>query len=211
MENGVFKIHLLKHFLSQLAPPLRDGCFGRLDHHQLVALASCFMPVEKVKNFVMSAETKSALDGPMRELKETARMVAEVQKECKLEIEVDDFVDSFKPVLVEVVYHWSKGVHFDEVCKKTDLFEGTVIRALRRGIACALVCVLVTVESGAKFFFGIRESSYLKTNFEIHSFLTTRNRTPFRAIGQTGSQLAPPHYRWVNWVSELGELGVRIG
>ena len=47
-------------------------------------------------------------------------------------IEVEDFVDSFKPVLVEVVYHWSKGMHFDEVCKKTDLFEGTVIRALRR-------------------------------------------------------------------------------
>ena len=40
-----------------------------MDHHQLVALASCFMPVEKVKNFVMSAETKTALDGPMRELK----------------------------------------------------------------------------------------------------------------------------------------------
>jgi ATP-dependent RNA helicase DOB1 len=33
---------------------------------------------------------------------------------------------------VEVVYHWSKGMHFDEVMKKTDLFEGTVIRAMRR-------------------------------------------------------------------------------
>ena len=55
-------------FQTRLAA-LRDGCFGRLDHHQLVALASCFMPVEKVKNFVMSAETKTALDGPMRELK----------------------------------------------------------------------------------------------------------------------------------------------
>ena len=37
-----------------------------------------------------------------------------------------------KPVLCEVVFDWSKGVRFDDVMKKTDLFEGTVIRALRR-------------------------------------------------------------------------------
>ncbi len=47
-------------------------------------------------------------------------------------MEVEDCVASFKPVLVAVVYHWSKGMHFDEVCKKSDLFEGIVIRALRR-------------------------------------------------------------------------------
>ena len=35
-----------------------NGCFGRLDHHQLVALSSCFMPVEKSNHFVMSSETK---------------------------------------------------------------------------------------------------------------------------------------------------------
>jgi hypothetical protein len=42
---------------------------GRLDHHQLVALASCFMPVEKSNQLVLSAETKGALDGPIKELK----------------------------------------------------------------------------------------------------------------------------------------------
>jgi ATP-dependent RNA helicase DOB1 len=31
-----------------------------------------------------------------------------------------------------VVYNWSKGTHFDEIMRDTDLFEGTVVRCMRR-------------------------------------------------------------------------------
>ena len=109
-----------------------NGCFGRLDHHQLVALCSCFMPVEKSKEGHLGEEVGAALAAPMRELENTARLVGEEQRACGLAVDVDDFVDSFKPTLAEVVYAWSKGAHFDDVMKKTDLFEGTVIRAMRR-------------------------------------------------------------------------------
>ena len=105
-----------------------NGCFGRLDHHQLVALCSCFMPVEKSKEGHLGEEVGAALAAPMRELENTARLVGEEQRACGLAVDVDDFVDSFKPTLAEVVYAWSKGAHFDDVMKKTDLFEGTVIR-----------------------------------------------------------------------------------
>ena len=104
-----------------------NGCFGRLDHHQLVALCSCFMPVEKSKEGHLGEEVAAALAAPMRELENTARQVGEEQRACGLAVDVDDFVDSFKPTLAEVVYAWSKGAHFDDVMKKTDLFEGTVI------------------------------------------------------------------------------------
>ena len=45
---------------------------------------------------------------------------------------MDEFVDSFKPTMVEIVYCWAQGEPFSEIVKKTDLFEGTIIRAMRR-------------------------------------------------------------------------------
>jgi ATP-dependent RNA helicase DOB1 len=34
--------------------------------------------------------------------------VATVQKECKVEIDVDEYADTFKPFLMDAVYAWSK-------------------------------------------------------------------------------------------------------
>lgn len=45
---------------------------------------------------------------------------------------VDEYVESFKPTLIDVVFKWSHGGTFDEICKATDIFEGSIIRALRR-------------------------------------------------------------------------------
>ena len=87
-----------------------NGCFGRLDHHQLVALCSCFMPVEKSRRDT-SARRWARRRRADRELENTARLVGEEQRACGLAVDVDDFVDSFKPTLAEVVYAWSKGAH----------------------------------------------------------------------------------------------------
>ena len=50
---------------------------------------------------------------------ETARSVAEVSRECKLEVVVDDYVESFKPFLMDIMYSWSKGASFRDVCLMT--------------------------------------------------------------------------------------------
>jgi ATP-dependent RNA helicase DOB1 len=39
---------------------------------------------------------------------DTARRIADVVKECKLEVAADEYVESFRPVLMDVVYAWSK-------------------------------------------------------------------------------------------------------
>ena len=41
-------------------------------------------------------------------------------------------MDSFKSTLVNVSYGWSKGKKFSEICEETDVFEGSIIRAMRR-------------------------------------------------------------------------------
>jgi len=108
-----------------------NGVFARLHPHELVALASCFMPVEKSNSSNMDKSAK-ALAKPLKALQDAAREIANVQKDCKIDINVDEFVDSFKPTMVEIVYCWAEGESFSEIVKKTDLFEGTIIRAMRR-------------------------------------------------------------------------------
>lgn len=44
----------------------------------------------------------------------------------------EKYLDGFRPTLMEVVYLWSKGMSFQSVCDATDVFEGSVVRALRR-------------------------------------------------------------------------------
>ena len=51
---------------------------------------------------------KRVLAGPLGELQETARHIADVSNECKLPLSSDEYVDSFKATLMDVVHAWSK-------------------------------------------------------------------------------------------------------
>ena len=53
-------------------------------------------------------QLKRELAGPLSQLQETSRSIAEVQRECKLEVDTDQYVESFKPFLMDVIYAWSK-------------------------------------------------------------------------------------------------------
>eukprot|EP00850_Spirogloea_muscicola_P003714 SM000015S01214 [mRNA] locus=s15:498593:502321:- [translate_table: standard] len=123
-----------------------EGAFNELDCHQIVAVVSCFLPVEKSNEQV---KLKNELQRPLALLKETARHLAEIQREEKLDIDVEEYVEHFQPVLMDIIYSWSKvgeivlamqhkllyvlkGAKFAELCEMTDLFEGSIIRAGRR-------------------------------------------------------------------------------
>lgn len=105
-----------------------DGVFNDLSVEQTVALLSCFVMGDKSE----SSQVKDDLAGPYRALQECARKVAKVCKESKMPLEEDEYVQSFRPDLMEVVRAWSSGSKFIDVCKLTDIFEGSIIRAVRR-------------------------------------------------------------------------------
>ena len=44
----------------------------------------------------------------------------------------DDYIDSIKEQLIEVTYDWCNGDDFQVVCKRTDSYEGSIIRTWRR-------------------------------------------------------------------------------
>ena len=69
---------------------------------------------------------------PYRELVDTGRRVAKISQECKINIDVEEYVESFRPNLMELVFAWCKGAKFADICKMTTIFEGTIIRAIRR-------------------------------------------------------------------------------
>ncbi|KAG2486102.1 hypothetical protein HYH03_015197 [Edaphochlamys debaryana] len=108
---------------------LLNGTFSGLDHAQLVALASCLVPVEKSSEQI---RLTAQMAQPLAALQAAARHIAEVSRECKLELDPDEYVEGFKPALMDVIYAWSKGASFEQVCEMTDIFEGTLVRATRR-------------------------------------------------------------------------------
>ncbi|XP_056176754.1 DExH-box ATP-dependent RNA helicase DExH10 isoform X2 [Syzygium oleosum] len=107
-----------------------NGTFNDLDHHQIAALASCFIPGDKSNEQI---HLRTELARPLQQLQDSARRIAEVQRECKLDVNVDEYVEStVRPYLMDVIYCWSKGASFAEVIQMTDIFEGSIIRSARR-------------------------------------------------------------------------------
>uniref|UniRef100_A0ABQ7GPW6 HUA enhancer 2 n=1 Tax=Dunaliella salina TaxID=3046 RepID=A0ABQ7GPW6_DUNSA len=106
-----------------------NGTLIGLDKHQLVALVSCLIPVEKSGEAIKLTQVMAE---PLASLQETARYIAEVSRECKLEMDPDAYVESFRPFLMDIMYSWSKGASFAEICGITDIYEGSIIRATRR-------------------------------------------------------------------------------
>ncbi|CAI4224198.1 unnamed protein product [Auanema sp. JU1783] len=111
-----------------LTEMLYGGVFNTLAPGHLVALLSCFVFQENAQAPKLAEE----LSGCLRSLHEYARRIAKISNECKLEIIEDKYVDSFKAGLMDVVYNWANGMSFAEIVKTTDVFEGSIIRCLRR-------------------------------------------------------------------------------
>ena len=90
---------------------------------------SCFVFSEKSEQQV---RLKEDLAAPLRTMQEAARRIARVSKESKLEINEDEYVQSFRVEMMDAVLQWCRGAKFADICKLTDVFEGSVIRAFRR-------------------------------------------------------------------------------
>ncbi|XP_013981578.1 exosome RNA helicase MTR4 [Salmo salar] len=106
-----------------------NGLFNDLSAEQVTALLSVFVFQENVNEMPKLTEQ---LAGPLRQMQECAKRVAKVSAEAKLEVDEDTYLDKFKPHLMDVVYTWANGSTFAQICKMTDVFEGSIIRCMRR-------------------------------------------------------------------------------
>lgn len=110
-----------------------NGDFNDLEPEQVVALLSCACYEDRsYAKDKDSFRLPDALAPAFKRLQEAAKRVAQVTQESKIEIDVERFVDSFAPTLMEVTYAWCKGAKFIEICKMTEEFEGSIVRTMRR-------------------------------------------------------------------------------
>jgi len=108
---------------------LFNGVFNDMTPQQACALVSCFVFEEKASEMPKLGDE---LAGPLRIMQDTARRIARISNEAKLELDEEKYVDSFKPHLMDVVNSWCNGCTFAHICQMTDVFEGSVIRCMRR-------------------------------------------------------------------------------
>ncbi|KAF2086112.1 putative ATP dependent RNA helicase [Saccharata proteae CBS 121410] len=112
--------------LSEL---LFNRFFNELTPEQCAACLSCFIFEEKTNQ---PPQLREELAKPYREIQAQARTVAKISQESKLPVNEEEYLHGFKFELMEVVFAWSKGASFAEICKMTDVYEGSLIRLFRR-------------------------------------------------------------------------------
>lgn len=106
-----------------------DGVFNHLTVEQCCALLSCFVFEEKAKEVPKLSEE---LAGPRRQMIKAAQKIAKISMEAKMKLDEEEYVDSFKWTLMDVVHSWCNGATFSQICQMTDTFEGSIIRCMRR-------------------------------------------------------------------------------
>merc|ERR1711892_525351 len=105
-----------------------NGLFNNMTPPQVAAILSCLVCSEKSNEM---PKLTDALSGPLRTMQDMARRIAKVSREAKLELEEDSYVEKFKPFMMDIVHEWCKGASFLNICKMTDMFEGSIIRSMR--------------------------------------------------------------------------------
>lgn len=95
--------------LSEL---LFNRFFNELTPEQCAACLSCFIFEEKSQE---TPALKEELAKPYREIQAQARIIAKISQESKLPVNEDDYLQTFKYQLMEVVFAWSKGASFAQI------------------------------------------------------------------------------------------------
>lgn len=107
-----------------------SGLFNDMLPEHIAAVLSCFVMEEKSKSDNKPPQ-KTLLEA-FRRVQETARNVAVVWRECKLDVDVEEYVQKFTPAIMDVIVSWCQGATFADLLKMTDVFEGSLIRMMRR-------------------------------------------------------------------------------
>lgn len=106
-----------------------NGNFNEITPEQSAALLSCFVFQERSKE---TPRLKPELAEPLKQMQEMASKIAKISKESKIEIVEKDYIETFRPELMEIVFAWCKGATFTQICKMTDVYEGSLIRMFKR-------------------------------------------------------------------------------
>lgn len=108
-----------------------SGFFQELSPDQMAAVLSCLIYTDSKSEGVPPKDDDLAI--PFQKLMEVASNVATVMEESNIELKREDYLQKFAPDMMELTMKWCQGAKFTEICEISEnIFEGTIIRALRR-------------------------------------------------------------------------------
>ena len=110
---------------------LFSGAFGPLKVDQVAALVSCFIWREKSES---RAKVPHDMEGPYGLLRDSARKIARAESECDMGVDIEEYVESFKPDLMGIVIEWCHGATFAHIAALAGdkTHGGSLVRAIRR-------------------------------------------------------------------------------
>ena len=108
-----------------------EGVFNNLDKTLVVALLSCFVSQENNRDSGTTLPIPELSDA-FSKLQHIARKIAKIKNDAGISCDEEEYVRLFNPSLMVAVLNWSNGKSFVEVCKFSDIFEGSLIRSIRR-------------------------------------------------------------------------------
>eukprot|EP00835_Amoeboradix_gromovi_P003117 NODE_195_length_15388_cov_0.563926.p2 type:complete len:1008 gc:universal NODE_195_length_15388_cov_0.563926:5752-8775(+) len=106
-----------------------NGFFNQLSPEVIVAVLSCVVFAEKYDDNVPLPKD---VQEPLKQFQETIEQLTKHSIKCGLNVELESCLLQYRTELVPVAYAWSKQVSFVDICKMTDVYEGSIVRMFRR-------------------------------------------------------------------------------
>jgi antiviral helicase SKI2 len=107
-----------------------ENALTRLEPEEIVSVLSCLIFQEKQADEPVLPER---LQVARAELERVARSVAQLELQCGLDVDPQDFVrDHINAGMMQVVWEWAKGTKFSDICAFTNVLEGSIVRCITR-------------------------------------------------------------------------------
>jgi len=128
-EKGIFGCSIESVDELVITELLFEGIFNELTMEESIAFLSAFLPHGRANTKIRPSEPlRNAYD----KLKAKATHLCMIQKEARLEIDENKYLSQFENNVTMVVLAWVNGKTFRECSEMTDMFEGNIVRMLRR-------------------------------------------------------------------------------
>ena len=111
-----------------------DNLLNKIEPAALAALLTCFLSNEGSsggKEDDVKFEREFVLKDLYEKMKASAKKIAAVLIDSKIDITEEEYLDQFKHDYMLPVYNWAQGKSFGEICE-FEIYEGNLIRVIRR-------------------------------------------------------------------------------
>ncbi len=109
---------------------LFSGMFNTLKPATIAAVLSCLVYTER--GFEVRPSKNGEVQRAFQQMQEIAARIGKIKAEIDSKQTAEDYVAKFKPDMMEITYQWCCGRSFADICTMTEIYEGTIIRCLRR-------------------------------------------------------------------------------